>query len=101
MSRYIDADELTIALDALCDRVCEYSKSQRYGVCDACSLGSAFGVIENFPSVDVREVVHGKWLLNDMNGFKIFDCSNCGIHIEAQFNYCPNCGADMRGEKDD
>lgn len=27
-------------------------------------------------------------------------CSNCGqlIDIRDEYNYCPNCGADMRGE---
>lgn len=38
------------ALDALCDRECEYSKKQRSVMCGACHLGSAFDVIEQLPS---------------------------------------------------
>ena len=35
----------------------------------------------------------GEWI-NNLNG--TFECSRCGIkHSKA--NYCPNCGADMRG----
>lgn len=38
------------ALDALCDRECEYSKQQRSFMCGACRLGSAFDVIDELPS---------------------------------------------------
>lgn len=34
------------ALDAVCDRVCQYAKKQRSVMCGACPLGSAFDVIE-------------------------------------------------------
>ena len=50
----------------------------------------------------------GKWIScddNDLIDFK--KCSNCGECAEwldggSQFlsNFCPNCGADMRGEKE-
>ncbi|MDY6281274.1 MAG: hypothetical protein SPL63_14400 [Roseburia faecis] len=38
------------ALDAVCDRECEYSKQQRSVMCGACRLGSAFDVIDELPS---------------------------------------------------
>lgn len=51
---------------------------------------------------DVRDVVIGKW--QNVEGFEKDDprvkCSICGS-IEtpiARHNFCPNCGADMRGE---
>ena len=48
----------------------------------------------------LKEIVRGEWLLNDSFGFKIYDCSNCGVHMEAMFNFCPFCGAEMKnGEK--
>lgn len=61
--------------------------------------------IANFPAVDAVEVVHGEW----DEGV----CTNCSFDIRCLtdgesdleqwvwkegFNYCPNCGADMRGE---
>lgn len=49
--RLIDADAAIDALDALCDRECEYSKQQRNFMCGACRLGSAFDVIDELPSV--------------------------------------------------
>ena len=38
------------ALDALCDRECEYSKKQRSVMCGACHLGSAFDAVEQLPA---------------------------------------------------
>lgn len=41
----------------------------------------------------------GKWIYNDKLGtFKIFTCSVCGINMEAEWDYCPNCGAKMESE---
>lgn len=45
------------ALDALCDRECEYSKQQRHVMCGACRLGSAFDVIEELPSVRIESTI--------------------------------------------
>ena len=44
---YIDREETIKALDRLCDRVCQYSKAQRYAMCGACPLGDAFDVIND------------------------------------------------------
>lgn len=55
--------------------------------------------IDAQPTADVAPVVHGEWKPNNLNGFKIYDCSNCGVHMEAKFNYCPFCGARMDGGK--
>jgi len=30
-----------------------------------------------------------------------YKCDQCGEHSEADSNYCPNCGADMRGGNDE
>ena len=43
----------------------------------------------------------GKWLDNDRYGYL---CSECGAYLEidcgdAEMNFCPNCGADMRSRK--
>jgi hypothetical protein len=44
------------ALDALCDRECEYSKKQRSVMCGACRLGSAFDVIDELPSAQPEQI---------------------------------------------
>lgn len=66
------------------------------------------GIINIEPSVDVRENIHGEWIsakvgkLFPSNDYKCsicgnildFDGVNCG---RGDANFCPNCGADMRG----
>lgn len=72
----------------------------------------------NAPTLDVVERKHGQWIkMSDSDGI-YFACSVCGEDLprviqrfDPQFdlfprlesidktNYCPNCGADMRGEK--
>lgn len=56
------------------------------------------------PAADVVEVRHGRWERVDYgNGFYNYHCSSCR-HIPREnirSNYCPNCGADMRGGVND
>lgn len=37
----------------------------------------------------------GEWVV-DNNG--ILTCDKCGTHILFKTNFCPTCGADMRGD---
>ena len=69
--------------------------------------------LETLPIADVRENVRGEWIYDgeyDEYADNIWKCSNCGhtwnfiggylSHpLDYDANYCPNCGAEMRGEK--
>ena len=38
----------------------------------------------------------GVWNYNSKIGtFKVWTCDQCGWNYEAEFNFCPNCGAKM------
>lgn len=62
--------------------------------------------VQSIPAADVRPVMRGHWITEE-EAEKIGDyskrdtCSVCG-HCDwdctesAYFNFCPNCGADMR-----
>ena len=60
-------------------------------------------IVEDFPAADVRKVKHGKWLPivdADEDGSPYQSgvyCSECGHCDVFEYNFCPNCGADMRG----
>ena len=58
--------------------------------------------IKNIPSADVAEVRHGEWKLYGEPPWYVRECSECGEkwhHWQGYSmpNFCPNCGADMRG----
>lgn len=55
---------------------------------------------------DMQEVKHGEWIYVDGDvGYNVYRCSKCGEVIsldeEKIYNYCPNCGAKMGGERKD
>jgi predicted amidophosphoribosyltransferase len=50
--------------------------------------------LKEAPAVDAVPVVHGRW---EARGFMGHNCSVCGALNDIDTNYCPNCGADMRG----
>ena len=61
-------------------------------------------LIRKAPVADVAPVVHGEWIIIDRTEmFTELKCSHCGHKMltganSLYPNYCPNCGADMRGE---
>lgn len=60
-------------------------------------------MIADAPTIDAEPVRHGKWI--GYAGTIGNECSVCGKWIDvlqgtAEMNYCPNCGADMRGEEE-
>ena len=56
--------------------------------------------IEDAPTVDAVEVVHGRWIDVSLSFTHPKEkCSVCGgIVYACGFNYCPNCGAKMDGD---
>lgn len=47
----------------------------------------------------------GKWDTFFSDSYKVHEigveCSCCGYRTQERTTYCPNCGADMRGNEDD
>ena len=78
------------------------------------SLRVVLDALREEHAADVRPVVRGKWhsRFYYRESTKSYDCemhvcSECGSEWSydaetgvSEFNYCPNCGADMRGESD-
>lgn len=64
-------------------------------------------LLREAPAADVRPVVHGHYI-GEYDGYAdgnpVYDmwyCSECGCFFEdwdekPTYNFCPNCGADMR-----
>ena len=59
--------------------------------------------INGIPAADVAQVVHGRWETNsDRPDSLICSICKCGFDMwkHDPHNYCPNCGAYMRGEEE-
>ena len=93
------------ALNALCD-ICVDKL-----ICDKAYQTKCHKKFMDIPAADVRENVRGDWV-GEADGYAdgslVYDmwyCSHCGYRCEddepPKWNYCPICGADMRGEKDE
>lgn len=56
--------------------------------------------LSDMTTADVRENVKGEWIRCEDDEWIHYECSVCGeiIHHET-LNFCPNCGAEMRGDK--
>ena len=95
MSRYIDADELWKEIESV-----EY-----YGR-DA-EVSRICGLIQNAPTVEVKPIIYGKWLIHKayQGGIeeKWFQCSKCGWEnaLLIPRNFCPNCGTTMKKESEE
>ena len=57
-------------------------------------------MVEGIPAVDVRQAVYGEWEITS-GQIENAVCSCCGAHFQSYYSdyqYCPRCGADMRGK---
>lgn len=57
-----------------------------------------FDEAKNAPSV-IPSRPRGEWLLKEPHSvYAFFTCSVCGRENEYKTDFCPHCGADMKGE---
>lgn len=97
-----------IEREAAIEAVCEYRPHSciRRDCGLACQEAQA---ITHLPAADVREVARGEW--ERLSGYDVFGdinckCSACGEDWWQgpgwfrHANYCPNCGAEMRGKQE-
>lgn len=83
------------AITAYCEHECGIKGMTREN-CGATDCGTIF---DDIPTADVRENVRGEWkwvCFFKNGGYGSFGCSVCGYRNGTRYNFCPNCGADMR-----
>ena len=66
--------------------------------CQMVELGAVLAEIDDAPTVDAVEVVHGRWEQARYTEAPLYICSKCDKPEYKQHNYCPNCGAKMDGD---
>ena len=99
MPRYIDADALTKRLAYL------------WNVNDDSDFANkeVWHAVEEAPTVDVPDRKVGKWVWMGDKGDSRWMCSVCKSKEDVPtimgkpivWDYCPNCGARMKGESDE
>ena len=74
---------------------CPFLKDPLYGGCRVDDF------IMALPPADVRPVARGQWERTSKSLMACSVCGNCVVddRISGMF-FCPNCGADMRGDED-
>lgn len=88
------------AIEALCHNCAYYTDAQ-------CKTDSGYWcesgamIREALPSADRPT---GEWIFNPTDAIDLMftnpKCSECGFESADHGNFCPNCGADMRGEEE-
>ena len=102
-SRYVYLKEVYNYLnDYFCDRI-------KNGITGPVVWNDIHQALKDIPAADVRPVVRGEWIdkgirysrkseFSPLERHYSFECSHCRKEREWKSDFCPNCGADMRGE---
>ena len=117
MSRYIDADRLIEEINKRITAAIKWGKKAEtddikvraeQAIATFCEASLT---VKKISTADVRENVRGEWIEfdSDEDKYDIIKCSCCkhiftvdSYHwtdigfVKDDFNFCPNCGADMR-----
>lgn len=107
MDEYISREAVMSKCDDIWNNADETTQT---GVDTINTIDEITDFIESLPTADVQPVKRGRW---DFRGYQLFKCTNCKEiftqnqleamqnHIDQEEftfpNFCPNCGADMRG----
>ena len=69
--------------------------------CEHSDICKTMKVLRSRKKIPAVEPKHGEWIETDSP--YIWKCSECPCEVVGnsleQYNFCPNCGADMRGDK--
>lgn len=100
--RLVDLDEVIDAIEStdwyhlFNGKLSEGAEDEDHALYRATDIYKAIGEV---PVMDTEPVRHGKWIGKSTGGEYFDCCSECGyVEWDAPNNYCPRCGAKMRGE---
>ena len=70
---------------------------------------NGYGAIDDIRALPSADIPQGEWIKFGLGrGTRILFCTNCERRIEvplsqgdSNYDYCPNCGARMKGAEDD
>ena len=75
-----------------------------YEYADYITVGQILNNIDEQPTID-SECKTGQWIQLTCDSAEWWYCSECNGRVQmnpwAKYNYCPNCGANMRSEQNE
>lgn len=94
------------AIKAICEDGTKLEREGRYILLMASRKQRDADILSALPTVDAVQVRHGRWIYHIDDLFPLESTQECDQCHEEQpltcgDNFCPNCGADMRGEQDE
>ena len=119
MSEVILIDANALKKDIDFQYICECCHNNG-NTCDICPIAEIEKKIDNASPVETSKIEHkaynegfkdgveqgiklsetpGEWINQFIGGNECVMCSECKLHFDIGTNFCPNCGADMRGNK--
>ena len=96
--RLIDAD----ALKRKSQKVATEAWKLRIKATVEVILNQFIDYIDAAPTIEPEHKT-GKWIYHsdwEADGECTYECSECGMGSDVDYNYCMRCGADMREEQD-
>ena len=100
MSDLIRREDVNDLIKQICD-VCGEGEKYNGVMCRCCRFDDFIGVVDNIPSAE-PERKKGEWIVHDYAfGRERYECAECKGRCDLEYNFCPSCGADMRGEQDE
>jgi hypothetical protein len=101
------SDRKIIYADDAIDAITNYGKFLWDNFHETCNLAGMIDAIRNLPSAQSKQK-KGKWHRRFYPQVEMMVCSECQEEFSydaetgvRDYNYCPNCGAYMRGEEDE
>lgn len=99
--RLIDANALWLVFGEEAEKIEMGAKDHKKLVTSKLLIHWCMEQLAKAPKVDVVEVVHGRWIPRMYeNSYILYHCSECCAPNTRERNYCPDCGADMRGSEE-
>ena len=94
--RLIDADALVKPFLAWKDRL--EGRNSEISKCAMSAVRTIIRTINAAPTI-TPERVKGEWIkIRDGFDNDLYVCQRCAAMCQGSYNFCPECGADMRGE---
>lgn len=98
----ISREALKATIISICGKCSNIITKYENGVPDGnCAIQHILNIIDNAQTVEIKQ---GEWIEQKNYPYQRcklqlgYECNQCGTENECKTNYCPNCGADMKGE---